>query len=138
MAPSGSCKPAFRAAAWAAVLLLALTTRALAGVDLPPVWHWSNPTPEGADLFGLASSQGSYVQVAEAGQIFTSDDLVSWMPHGSFTSASLQAVTFFGGRCLIVGEAGTVLFSDDLSSFFPVDLGTTNWLASVAASDRKS
>src|SRR5271157_1514924 len=102
MAPSGSCKPAFRAAASAAVLLLALGTRALTGVDLPPVWHWSNPTPDGADLFGLASSQGTYVQVGEQGQIFTSEDLVSWMPRQSFTTASLQAVTFFGGRGLIV------------------------------------
>ena len=118
MHPPGSRKPAVRAAAWAAVLLLALGTRALAGVDLPPVWHWSNPTPEGADLFGLASSQGTYVQVAEAGQIFTSDDLVSWTPQQGFTTASLQAATFFGGRCLIVGEAGTALFSDDLIELF--------------------
>ncbi|MGA2661814.1 MAG: hypothetical protein ABSH34_30405 [Verrucomicrobiota bacterium] len=133
-----SCKQAVRAAAWAAVLLLGPGTRALAGADLPPVWHWSNPTPHGADIFALARSQGTYVQVGEQGQIFTSYDLAStnqvWMPQQSYTTASLQAATFFGGRCVIVGEAGTVLFSDDLSSFYLVDLDTTNWLESVAVS----
>ena len=99
-------------------MLLGLGTRALAGVDLPPVWHWSNPTPNGADIFGLACAQGACVQVGEHGQIFTSEDLVSWMPQESHTTSSLQAAAFFGGRCILVGEAGTVLYSDDLFDLF--------------------
>ena len=89
------------------------------------------------DIFGVARSQGAYVQVGEAGQIFTSDDLVSsnsWRAQNSHTTASLQAATFLGGRCIIVGEAGTVLFSDDLFDFYLVDLNTSNWLESVAVS----
>ncbi len=133
--------PRFSAILCAAALLAGLpgTARAdsVANEILPPIWHWSNPTPSGADIFAAVRSEGAYLEAGEAGQIFTSSDLVStntWTPQQSFTTASLQAATFLGGRCIIVGEAGTVVFSDDLSSFYLVDLGTTNWLESVAAS----
>ena len=103
---------------------------------LPPVWHWSNPTPHGADVFALIHSRtnGTFVEACEQGQIFSSDDGVSWTPLQSHTTADLQAATFLGGRAVITGEAGAILFSDDLYNWFLVDLSITNWLEGVAAS----
>jgi len=102
--------------------------------SLPPKWHWSNPTPHGANVFDQACFAGVYLQVGEGGQVFTSDDLTTWVPRDSHTTGALRGATFFGGRILITGESGTVLFSDDATSFYLVDLGTTDWLEAVAAS----
>ena len=101
---------------------------------LPPVWHWSNPLPHGADVFGIAYADGEFVQVCEKGQIFISDDLISWTPASSHTTASLRAAAYFGSRLVVTGESGTVLFSDDLSDFYLLNLNTSDWLEGLAAS----
>jgi hypothetical protein len=101
---------------------------------LPPVWRWSNPTPFGADIYGIACNGGECVAVGEEGQIFLTDDLTNWIPCQSGTQASLRSATFLGGRLVITGESGTILFSDDLSTFYEEEFGTTNWLEGVAAS----
>ena len=44
------------------------------------------------------------VQVAERGQIFTSDNLDLWLPRDSKVTNALQGVVFFGQRIVIVGE----------------------------------
>jgi hypothetical protein len=97
-------------------------------------WRWSNPTPHGGNVFDMTYGLGLAVQVAERGQIYTSEDLVFWEPRASQTTNSLRAVTFFGKRLIITGERGTVLYADSLADFKRVDLGTGDWLESVAAS----
>jgi hypothetical protein len=82
----------------------------------------------------MAISGGLIVQVGERGQIFTTEDLVSFTPRDSHTTNFLRAVTFFGGRIVVTGERGTVLFSDDPFIIYLVDLGTPDWLEGVAAS----
>lgn len=120
--------------AWRATAVgLALVSGAPA-VDLPPVWRWSNPRPHGANVVDQATIGPLTVQVAERGQIFTSEAWDVWAPRDSHTTAALRGATFFGGRLVLTGEAGTVLFADDPYRFYLLNLGTTNWLESVAAS----
>lgn len=107
---------------------------ALHAVVLPPVWRWSNPTPHGANIVDMATVDGLTIQVGDRGQIFTSHDLVLWIPRASHTTAYLRGVTVFGGRLVITGEQGTVLFADNPSDYYLLDLGTSDWLESVAAS----
>jgi len=116
------------------LLALVLAAPASGAIVLPPVWRWSNPTPHGANVVDMAYADGLYVQVGERGQVFTSTDLSLWIPRETLTFAALRGVTWFGSRLVITGEAGTVLYSDDAVQFELIDLGTTNWLESVAAS----
>jgi hypothetical protein len=97
-------------------------------------WRWSNPAPHGGNVFDLTFGLGLAVQVAERGQIYTSEDLVFWEPRDSNSTNSLRAVTFFGNRIIITGERGIVLYADSLADFKRVDLGTGDWLESVTAS----
>jgi len=114
---------------------LLLPGRGGRGDILPPVWRWSNPVPHGADVFGLArASDGSYVEAGEQGQIFTSDDLATWIPQPSPSTLSLRAATFLGGRLVMVGASGAVVVSDTLATYTTLSLNTTNWLEGVAAS----
>src|ERR1043166_43509 len=99
-----------------------------------PIWRWSNPEPHGANIVDMSFAGGLVVQVGENGQIFTTEDLVSFIPRDSHTTNYLRAVTFFGGRIVITGERGTVLFSDDPFIFYLLDLATPDWLEGVAAS----
>ncbi|MEW6305943.1 MAG: hypothetical protein AB1705_20905 [Verrucomicrobiota bacterium] len=82
----------------------------------------------------MAYHLGVTVQVAERGQIYTSEDLSFWQPRVSGTTNSLRAVTFFGDRLVITGERGTVLYADSLEDFQLVPLPTADWLEGVAAS----
>lgn len=116
------------------LLAACLSANTFAGVQFPLTWRWSNPTPHGGNVVDMAYNSGLYVQVAERGQIFTSEDLVTWIPRESHTTRSLRGVTFLGGRIVISGESGTILFADKPWEYFLVDLGTANWLESVAAS----
>src|SRR5688572_23379849 len=119
-----------------ALLLFSLAASLeLSAVDLPERWRWSNPTPHGGNIFDMAYAFGLTVAVAERGQIYTSEDLLSWTPRESGVTNPLRAVTFFGGRLIITGERGIVLFAESLEQFRRIDLGTSDWLESVAASD---
>ncbi|HYG36318.1 MAG TPA: hypothetical protein VEC99_16110, partial [Clostridia bacterium] len=95
-------------------------------------WRWSNPAPHGGNVFDMTYGFGLAVQVAERGQIYTSEDLVFWTPRDSGTTNSLRAVTFFGSRLIITGERGTVLYADSLDAFGRIGLGTSDWLEGVA------
>jgi hypothetical protein len=97
-------------------------------------WSWSNPLPHGNDVVGMAWNGTLGVQVCEAGQIYTSPDLVNWTPQKSNLTNDLQAVTFFGKRIVVTGAYGAVAYSDDGTNFFASSLNTANWLVSVAAS----
>ncbi len=106
----------------------------LVGATFPLTWRWSNPTPHGNNIIDMAYGAGMAVQVAERGQIYTSDDMILWTPRTSHVTNSLRAVTFFGQRVVISGENGLVLYADSPTAFQTVGLGTTDWLEGVAAS----
>lgn len=116
-------------------LLFLVLVSHLSAATLPARWRWSNPAPHGGNVFDMTYGLGLTVEVAERGQIYTSEDLIFWEPRESNTTNSLRAATFFGGRLVITGEKGTVLWADSLDQFHSVDLGTPDWLEGVAASD---
>ncbi len=77
------------------------------------------------------------VQVAERGQIYTSDDLSTWLPRDSGVTNALRAVTFLGSRIVVTGQAGVVLYADSVNDFKPGTLlvgPTGDWLEALAAS----
>ena len=116
-----------------------------AAVTFPLRWRWSNPTPHGNNIINMAylatPQLQRAVQVAERGQIYTSEDLLLWTPRESGTTNALRAVTFFRvgqtDRIVIVGESGKVLWADSVDSFQNgalIDGATPDWLEGVAAS----
>ncbi len=123
-----------------AALLLLLLWSPASTAQVPSLrWHWSNPLPHGGNAVDMAYSPQWLlaVQVAERGQIFTSDNLDLWLPRDSGVTNSLRAVAFFGSRIVITGENGCVLYSDDRESFAMGHLSTgltSDWLEAVAAS----
>src|SRR5437016_26281 len=109
------------------------------GVDFPLRWRWSNPRPHGNNIVDMAYSPALDlgVQVAERGQLYTSDNLSTWLPRDSGVTNALRAVTFFGPRIVVTGEAGVVLYADSVADFEPgtlLDGPTGDWLEAVAAS----
>ena len=97
-------------------------------------WAWSNPQPHGNDIVGMAWNGTLGVQVCELGQVYTSPDLVNWLPQNSQLTNDLEAVAFFGNRLIIAGANGAVAYSDDGVNFITNSLRTTNWIVSLAAS----
>jgi hypothetical protein len=119
--------------------LLLLQTLPAFAISLPLHWHWSNPQPHGGNVVDMAFHPSLFlaVQVAERGQIYTSDDLDIWLPRESNTTNALRAVTFFGSRILITGENGCVLHAETPTTFENgtlLDGATTDWLEAVAVS----
>src|SRR5436189_2962708 len=108
------------------------------GVNFPLRWRWSNPRPHGNNVLDMVYSPllGLGVQVAERGQLYTSDDLSTWLPRDSGVTNALRAVTFFRSRIVITGESGLVLYADSPAVFKPgtLDAPTADWLEAVAAS----
>src|SRR6266576_198333 len=109
------------------------------GVNFPLRWRWSNPRPHGNNVLDMAYSPllGLGVQVAERGQLYTSDDLSTWLPRDSGVTNALRAITFFGPRIVITGESGVVLYADspaDVIAGILLDGPTGDWLEGVAAS----
>jgi hypothetical protein len=119
---------------WVGLLVLLGVLPGLHAIILPPVWRWSNPAPHGANVYDMACIGGTYVQVCECGQIFTSADAQTWVPCESGITLALRAITLLGGRVVITGENGAVIVSDDLTDFYSAGVNTTNWLEGVAAS----
>src|SRR5256885_11936829 len=78
--------------------LLLLSANELCALNLPARWRWSNPGPHGANVIDSAYMFGLTVQVAEQGQIFTSEDLIFWEPRDTGTTRALRGVTLFGNR----------------------------------------
>lgn len=85
----------------------------------------------------MAYQNGVAIQVAEKGQIYTTEDMATWTPRESGTTRALRAVTFYNGDVIITGEAGTVLKSIDHIHFQLFDLGTADWLEGVTAMPTK-
>ena len=117
-------------------LLLLIAALLIPGESPALTWRWSNPTPHGNDVYGMAWNGYLSVQVGDNGQVYTGTDFLGWTPQNSRTTNDLEAVTFFGNRIIIVGANGTVGYSDDGVNFTSTNLSTTNnaWLVSVAAS----
>lgn len=115
-------------------LLACAVASQLSAAALPSRWRWSNPTPHGGNIFDMTYGFGLTVEVAERGQIYTSDDLVFWESRASHTTNSLRAVAFFGARLVITGEKGTVLWADSLDEFHLLNLDTSDWLEGVTTS----
>ena len=65
------------------------------GVSFPLRWRWSNPRPHGNNIVDMAYSPtlGLGVQVAERGQLYTSDNLSTWLSRDSGVTNALRAVT---------------------------------------------
>ncbi len=101
-------------------------------------WRWSNPQPHGANVVDMTEKLGVKIQVGEAGQLFASEDMVLWQAKPTGVTNSLRAVTFLGERLIVTAERGLVLYADSLKEFFPVNLGTTDWLEAVTASDQRA
>ncbi|MCL5096091.1 MAG: hypothetical protein M1608_00870, partial [Candidatus Omnitrophica bacterium] len=99
-----------------------------------PTWIWANPRPSGNNFVDLAYKNGLYVLVAEHGQLYTSFDLNFWERRDAHTTNALRAATFLGSRIIITGEQGVALYGDSPTNLNLVDLGTSDWLESVAAS----
>src|SRR5262245_31007684 len=119
--------------------LLCLASFESQGVNFPLRWRWSNPRPHGNNIVDMAYSPslGLAAQVAERGQLYTSDDLSTWLQRDSGVTNALRAVTFFGSRIVVTGESGLVLYADSPSAFKPgtlLDGPTPDWLEAVAAS----
>ena len=110
-----------RARSWITAGLLAFIASDLGAATFPLRWRWSNPAPHGNNIIGLAysSALGQAVQVAELGQIYTSDNLNLWLPRDSGVTNHLRAVTFFGNRIVITGESGRMLYADTPDHFLP-------------------
>lgn len=131
-------RPACLLGALTCLLALGLAPAAEA-IEYPLRWRWSNPTPHGGNVYDMAYSFNYLlaVQVAERGQIYTSEDLDVWTLRSSGTTNALRGVAFFGARIVVVGERGTVLYADAPDAFTNgtlLDGPTTNWLEAVAAS----
>jgi hypothetical protein len=132
-------QPGVAVRVWAALLGLLLSGPGSLA-QLPSLrWHWSNPLPHGGNVVDMAYSPARLlaVQVAERGQIYTSDNLDLWLPRASGTTNALRAVTFLGSRIVITGENGCVLYSDNGESFKAGKLSTgltSDWLEAATAS----
>jgi hypothetical protein len=115
---------------WAFAVYLSLDSKAAP-------WRWSNPEPHGATIYDVASFGSLVVAVGEFGQVYTSDDLIEWMPRRTGVTNSLRSATFFGAQLVVTASQGTILYTenDALSRFQIVDLGTTDWLEGLAIGD---
>lgn len=121
---------------WLAIFFLSLgnINEAFAQTNTP-IWRWSNPQPHGGNIVDMTAKLGVKIQVAEHGQLYTSEDYQLWLPKTTGVTNSLRSVTFLGERVIVSAESGLILYADSLEEFTPVSLGTTDWLESVAASD---
>jgi trimeric autotransporter adhesin len=97
-------------------------------------WNWSNPAPFGNNIADLAwRTNRYYLAACDRGRLYFSDDGVAWFRATTSTRRALRGVTFLNDRAIVTGEQGLVLWSDE-TDFRTVQLPTTRWLESVAAS----
>ncbi len=100
---------------------------------LPPLtWIWANPAPHGNNIVDMLYTNGTYFQVAEQGQIYSSVDLAFWRRHETQVTNALRSACYFGNRFVVTGEEGLIL--QGTNDFTPLRLGTTDWLEGIAAS----
>jgi hypothetical protein len=119
------------AAIWISLLLI---ESPLAAGNTNLALRWSSPAPFGNDVADLAyRSNRVYTAVCDHGQVYVSDDALSWRRRSPGVTNSLRCVTYMGNRILAGGANGAILWSDD-EYFTTVDLLTTDWLEGAAAS----
>ncbi len=123
-----------RGAAWSMAFAWLVGSLSSGAVTFPLTWEWSNPWPHGNNIIDAAQTNHFWIQVAERGRVYTSEDEVTWTPQDSHTPRALRAVTFFKDQIVIVGESGTVVSGPSPSQLSFLDLGTADWLEGVAAS----
>ncbi len=96
----------------AAILLFALLR-----VSAEPLleWQWRNPSPQGNPLHGVASGNGVWVAVGEAGALLVSANGSDWSVNRSVTN-DLYDVIFANGLFVAVGGtfSATWSFSGDI------------------------
>ena len=130
---------------WIGVVGWAPTATSLRGASIPIAAHcrWSNPSPHGNNIFGIAYNNLLHraAQVTERGLFYYSDDLIDWTAREAGTDLALRAVAFRpSGRLIVVGEQGSVFYSDDLTASEALHPGhlldgpTEDWLEGVAGS----
>ncbi|MCB1049141.1 MAG: hypothetical protein H6510_08875 [Acidobacteria bacterium] len=79
----------------------------------PCGFHWSNPTPHGYGLYGVASNDDVLVSVGDFGFIQVSgDDGATWTQVNSHTTEHLKDVAWGPFGFVAVGLNNTVLVSD--------------------------
>lgn len=87
-----------------------------------PLWEWSNPQPQGHNLFSAAAGEDVIVAVGDGGTILVSQDGTKWEVRSSATDYQLSDVIWANGKFVAVGGAygfefrpllGVVLTSDD-------------------------
>ena len=91
----------------------------------------ANPVP-GAGMNGIAFGAGAYVVVGNGGNIFKSQDLVTWTPVMSNTGSDLYSVSFLNGGFVATGANGTLLTSADGGSWTAQTSNTVNALRGAA------
>ena len=97
-------------------------------------WRFSNPKPHGNNILDMALKDGVVWQIGDRGQIYTSQDLDTWIPRKTGTTRSLRAIASFGSKTFISTEAGGILVATSLDDYSLLNLGTSNWLEGIAAS----
>lgn len=119
------------------LVLSFLAGASLMAEELSLPWRWSNPLPNGNNVYDLSVKDAWYVQVTDHGQIYVSTNRLEWSPRVSGVTNSLRAVMFHQERIIITGENGTILHGGLAAPFERATLTppTTDWLESVAGSD---
>ena len=117
-----------------AILLLWSFSLYLPAATPSPIWRWSNPSPHGNNIVEMISTNGFAVQVCDRGQLYSSVDYETWVPHETHTSNALRCLCFFKGQFVVSAEGGTILTGDTNFNFKVVSLGTTDWLEGITSS----
>jgi hypothetical protein len=115
--PGGTLVEQMNARLGVLILGLVLGSPGLAAVQPCGLWQWSNPSPDGSDLLGVAYGPHGYVAVDAAGTILASSDGSAWGCRGREAATSLNAAASDGTRYVVVGSGGLVLVSSDGASW---------------------
>lgn len=116
---------------WVGLLSIGLQAQSLESLN----WRWSHPKPHGNNILDMAQGNDHYIQVAERGQAFKSQDLELWTRIPSPTSLDFRGACFLNNRLIITAETGGVFFSNNLTTIVQgtLDQDTDAWLEGVAA-----
>jgi hypothetical protein len=100
-------------------------------------WHWRNPVPPSAGLYGVSYGNGTFVAVGLLGTIFTSSDGNEWKVGDSGRRVHLFGVAYGKEIFAAVGDAGRVTTSIDGIDWVDRDSGTSEELFGIIfAQDR--
>jgi len=100
-------------------------------------FNWSaNVSVPATGMNGLVSGFVSgvtqtFIAVGNAGQIFTTTDLVTWTQAPSGTTNDLTSISILNGSFFVTGSGGTLLISQNGTTWSALPSSTTNTLRSV-------